>query len=208
MTIIDKLATSLNRRDEAPNEELAATIAGKGDKDAVKELIDHLSNKNKNIQSDCIKVLYEVGTLRPSLIAEYSNVFIDLLNNKNNRLVWGAMTAIGALTLEKPESIYANIALIIDIADKGSVITKDHAVNILIKLCSIEQYAAHSFSLLVEQLKNCPTNQLPMYAENAIPVINEQNKSAFVEVLASRLIEIEKDTKRKRVEKVIKKFYS
>ncbi len=45
-----------------------------------------------------------------------------------------------------------------------------------------------------------------MYAEKAIPVINDKNKTLFIKTLASRLNDIEKDTKRKRVEKVIKKF--
>ena len=45
-----------------------------------------------------------------------------------------------------------------------------------------------------------------MYAELAIPVINVFNKDVFVKALTSRLNDIEKDTKRKRVEKVIKKF--
>lgn len=206
MSIIDQLATSLGRRDEAPNQELAKSIADKGDTHAVEELVDHLIHKDKNIQSDCIKVLYEIGELRPSLIADYSDTFVELLGSKNNRLVWGAMTALDAITLENPTSVYSAIADIIDAADKGSVIAKDHGVSILIKLCSIGNYADHAFSLLAEQLENCPTNQLPMYAENAIPIISDNNRSIFIRILTSRLDDIEKDTKRKRVEKVIKKL--
>jgi len=206
MTIIDKLATALNRKDEGPNQELAKIIADRDDKEAVKELVDNLYNRDKNIQRDCIKVLYEIGDLKPSLVAEYSNEFLTLLDHKNNRLVWGAMTALDAITLENPESIYLALAKIVDVTDKGSVITKDHGINILIKLCSVNQYADHAFALLIEQLKSCPTNQLPMYAENAISIVNEKNKALFINTLFSRLDDIEKDTKRKRVEKVIKKL--
>ncbi|MEK8130827.1 hypothetical protein WMW72_23245 [Paenibacillus filicis] len=206
MTIIDKLATSLNRKDEGPNQELATYIAGRDDREAVKELVDHLYNKDKNIQSDCIKVLYEIGDLKPSLIAEYSKEFITLLDHGNNRLVWGAMTALDAITLEDPEVIYAALAKIVEIADIGSVITKDHGVRILIKLCSVQLYTDHAFTLLIEQLKRSPTNQLPMYAEKAMSIVNDKNKDLFLETLSSRLDDIEKDTKRKRVEKVIKKL--
>ena len=38
MTVIDKLASTLNRRDEVPNHELAKQITDKNDKKAVKEL--------------------------------------------------------------------------------------------------------------------------------------------------------------------------
>ena len=42
MTVIPKLASSLNRRDEVPNIELAKEIVKKGDKKAVKELVENL----------------------------------------------------------------------------------------------------------------------------------------------------------------------
>ncbi|WMT41215.1 hypothetical protein RE628_00935 [Paenibacillus sp. D2_2] len=118
------------------------------------------------------------------------------------------MTALDAITLENPEAIYGVLTKIIDTADKGSVITKDHGINILINLCSVQPYADHAFALLIKQLKSSPINQLPMYAENAISIVNDTNKALFIETLSSRLDDIEKDTKRKRVEKVIKKLNS
>jgi predicted AlkP superfamily phosphohydrolase/phosphomutase len=48
-------------------------------------------------------------------------------------------------------------------------------------------------------------NQLPMYAKRAVTIINENNKKLFVKTLTSRLNDIEKENKRKRIEKVIKK---
>ena len=205
MTVLDKLATSLNRNDEVPNQELAKQIVQENDKKAIKELISNLNNLNKNIQSDCIKVLYEIGERKPSLIAEYADEFIALLNKNNNRLIWGAMTALDALTIENPTTVYLGLAKIIETANKGSVITKDHAINILIKLCSVKQYSEEAFALLIEQLKSSPSNQLPMYSENATKIINNKsNADAFIKVLSSRLDQVEKESKRKRIEKVIK----
>src|ERR1044072_3341382 len=106
MSVINKLASSHGRRDEVPNQELAAEIAGNNDKEAVQELVDNLSNKSKDVQSDCIKVLYEVGALKPTLIASHVNNFVELLTNKNNRLQWGAMTALHVITNEKPDVVY------------------------------------------------------------------------------------------------------
>lgn len=206
MSIISKLATSQKRKDEIPNQELAKEIAVTGDKKAIKELFENLSNKDKSIQSDCIKVIYEIGEQKPKLIVGFVNELIELLSNKNNRLQWGAMTALHSITAEAPKEIYNALPQIIDVADKGSVITNDHCVGILIKLCSMKEYAADAFVLLNERLIKSPTNQLPMYAENALPIITEKNKAAFIRTLTSRLGEIEKDTKRIRVEKVIKKL--
>jgi len=204
MSVIDKLASSLNRRDEIPNQELAKEIVLTKDQKAIKELIQNLSGK-RAIQNDCIKVLYEIGEKEPKLIADYINKFVSLLGNKNNRLQWGAMTALGTITHERPKEIYAELPNILATVDKGSVITRDHAVNILIALCSSEEYRESSFVLLIEQLLKSPTNQLPMYAEKSMSIVNDNNKTLFIEALTSRLGDIEKETKRKRVEKVIRK---
>ena len=86
MTVLDKLASALDRGDEAPNITLAQEIAAAQDADAVRELIAHLADANKDIASDCIKVLYEIGALKPELIADYVDNFIALVGSRNNRL--------------------------------------------------------------------------------------------------------------------------
>ena len=45
-----------------------------------------------------------------------------------------------------------------------------------------------------------------MYAENTLPVVNEKYKAVFIKTLTSRLNDFEKETKRKRVEKVLNKL--
>ena len=208
MTVIDKLASSLGRRDEIPNQELAKQIAGAGDKKAVKELVENLANKNKNIQNDCIKTLYEVGNLKPSLITMYASTFIQLLDHKNNRLQWGAMTALNSIAIYVPKIVFAALPKLAAIADKGTVITRDNFVGMLTKLCPVKEYADDVFSLLNEQLLTCPPNQLPMYAENAIAVISEKNRAIFTKTLVSRISDFEKESKRRRIEKLLKKLQS
>jgi len=206
MTVLDKLSSAFNRRDEVPNQELAQVIAQSADKKAVNELVENLRNKSKAIQNDCIKVLYEIGELKPDLIANYLDNFLALLNHKNNRLQWGAMTALNCITTTKPKEICGNLLQIMDVTENGSVITRDYGVNILINLASVPRYAKNAISLLIEQLLKSPTNQLPMYAERALPIINEQNKRRFVKALKSRVNDVDKESKRKRIEKVIKKL--
>jgi len=78
--------------------------------------------------------------------------------------------------------------------------------------CGLQPYLSFFFCVTfrfwgdIDELKSCPTNQLPMYAENAMSVIDSKHKSQFVKLLASRLNEIEKESKRKRIEKVLKKL--
>ncbi|HLQ06959.1 MAG TPA: hypothetical protein VK126_04330, partial [Nitrososphaerales archaeon] len=82
--------------------------------------------------------------------------------------------------------------------------TRDHAVSILTKLASIRKQEAKALPLLIKQLENCPDNQLPMYAEGLPPIVNDGNRSVFMKTLALRLGGIEKESKRKRVERVMK----
>lgn len=206
MAIIDQLASSLNRRDEEPNIDLAKKIAAKNDVKAAEELIQLLNDKNKNVQSDAIKVLDELTRLKPDLAAKHTGIFLQLLTGKNNRLQWGAMAVLDNICMAAPAKIYTSLPAIMDAAEKGSVITRDHAVNILIQLCSNPKWNEDAFILLKEQLKNCPTNQLPMYAENSLPVLTAKQQPEFKRILSARLDEFEKESKRKRVEKVIKKL--
>ncbi|MNY09731.1 hypothetical protein D3C86_1426650 [compost metagenome] len=116
------------------------------------------------------------------------------------------MAALDSIVFENPSLIYESAPEILDAVSKGSVITMDGAVNTFIKLCGLPEYAENAFVILLELIQKSPTNQLPMYAERAMPVITGENKSRFIDVLSKCLHEIEKESKRKRVEKVISKI--
>lgn len=206
MTVISRLASALNRRDEVPNQELAIEIAANADGGAVTELIENLSHKSKDVRHDCIKVLYEIGGRAPSLIAAYAGQFAALLDSKDNRMQWGGMTALNTIAHERPDIVFTSIPKLAAVADKGSVITRDNFVAILIKLSGIPAYSGQTLPLLNEQMLSCPPNQLPMYAENALPVIEAAHKAEFIRTLTSRLGDFEKESKRKRVEKVLKRL--
>lgn len=206
MSIINQLASSLGRRDEVPNQELAAQIIQEKNKESVRELIENLFNKSKDIQHDCIKVVYEIAAVAPEMISPYHDLLFDLLKSKNNRMQWGAMTALSAITTHIPDSIFIHLPDILDVANKGSVISKDNLIAILIGLATVPAYHHDAVTLILEQLRSSLPNQLPMYAENVLPVITDHHKDLMIMRLTSRLADVEKDSKRKRIEKVIKKL--
>jgi hypothetical protein len=153
-----------------------------------------------------VKVLYEIGERNPKQIAGYYKEFGNLLESKNNRLVWGAMTALDAIAIEEPTGVYGLLSKILATANSGSVITRDHAVGILIKLGRLSQYADRCFPLLLEQLMTAPNNQFPVYAEMSLTVATEKNKSALQRVLTKRIRNLEKELQKKRVMKVLKRL--
>jgi hypothetical protein len=205
MKAIDLLATSLNKKDEKANQALALEIINGAHLDWIKELVENLSHKDKNIQSDCIKVLYEIGENgAPQMIAPYVKEFGNLLNSKNNRLIWGAMIAMDMIASIDPKGVYDLLPAILETIEKGSVITIDHGVGILAKLSANQDYAKKTFPKLIDQLTLCPIKQLPMYAEKSLIAINPANKKHFADLLDSRLPETDKESQRKRIEKIIK----
>ncbi|MCI0618234.1 hypothetical protein L0244_35095, partial [bacterium] len=97
MSVLNKIAYFQNRRDEVPNQMLARELAEKKNKKGIREIAENLWSENQNVQSDCLKVLYEIGFLNPNLIAEYAGDFLKLLKSKNNRMVWGSMIALSTI---------------------------------------------------------------------------------------------------------------
>ncbi len=204
--ILDKLASVSGKREQALNIDLAEKIASSNDAKAVNVLCEGLKHETKAIRHDCIKTLYEIAELNPKLTSSSANTFIALLTDRDNRMQWGAMTALSAMANEIPDLIYKNLAIIVAIADAGSVITKDHAVKILVTLSAHKKYKAIAMPLLLEQILSSPNNQLPSYAEQAQLVIRDAYKERFIQILKERLPEITPDSKKKRVEKVLRKF--
>jgi hypothetical protein len=207
MSVLNQLATALGRRDEVPNQELAQRIVRERHAAAVKELVENLGNKDKAIQSDCIKVLYEIGEANPDLIAKYYKEFGKLLESRNNRLVWGAMTALDTIALKQPKGVHGMLSKILQTADNsGSVIARDHAVGILAKLATVKPYQRDSIALLLEQLMSCPNNQFAMYVEMCAPVIDADSRDKFRKVVEKRALDLDKESQKKRVAKVLKKI--
>jgi hypothetical protein len=203
-SVIPKLAISLGRRDEKPNQDLAREIAAAKNKKAVREIFDNLYNKDKNIQSDCIKVIDEIGVVNASLIQPYTKELVDLLVHKNNRMQWGAMAALDEIAAGHPKTIYEHLTQIISAAEKGSVITKDRCFRILIKLGRHKEYKKEMLPILLEQLLKAAANQFPMYAEEAVEVVDKAHAKRFIDILSTRAQDAEKESQRKRIEKVIK----
>lgn len=204
MTVISLLASQLGERGKDADIRLAREIAGSENNAAIKELIANLANKDKNIQSDCIKTLYETSYLKPGLIAGYYADFLSLLKSKNNRLVWGGMIALATIADLKHNEIFTALGSITEAMKKGSVITIDNGVEILARLNKYKNYTDTTDPLLAEELWKCPIKQLPQYIEKALQSINSGNKEIYITILEKRKPECENAARLKRLDKAFK----
>jgi hypothetical protein len=204
MSVINKLAYSLGRRDEVPNQELARDLAATQDKADIHEIAENLWNKDKNIQADCIKVLYEIGALEPKLIADYSEDFVKLLRSKNNRLVWGGMTALAEVAKANPDVVFQHWNEIKKAKETGSVITVDNAISTLAWTASAnDEYNQVIFPYLLKHLSSCRPKEVPQHAEKTLPAVNPSNKEGFIKILEKRTEDLS-GSGLGRVKKVIK----
>ncbi len=206
MNIINLLSSQRGLRGNENEIALAKEIAENEDYSAVKQLVENLQHKDKRIQSDCLKTLYETGYIKPELIAEFYEDFLNLLTSKNNRLVWGSMIAISNITEIKHREIFEHLDVIKRTVDNGSVITIDCGVQIYAGLLKFDAFFDAVDPLLMEQLTLCPIKQLPQYAEKTIASISSKNIEEFKSIINNRFSECEKDSQRKRLQKVLKKL--
>ena len=122
------------------------------------------------------------------MIAEYADVFINLLNSSNNRLVWGSMTALASIAELVPEAIHERIALLLQALENGSVITVDNCVSVLAGLCKAnEKYKEELFPVLLEHLKTCRPKETAQHAERIAVCVDKDNRDSFIEVIDKRM---------------------
>ena len=188
MTVINQIAYFQDRRDEVPNQELARRLVEMQDQAGIQEIAANLWHENPNVQSDCIKVLYEVGYLEPRLIAPYAGDFLKLLRSRHNRLVWGAMLALSTIADLAAEAIDPQRAAIQRAMEQGSVITVDAGVATLARLASTSaQRRQEIFPYLLEHLRTCRPKDAPQHAEKTALAVDASNRDEFIRMLEARL---------------------
>ena len=208
MSVLNRLACSLGRRDEVPNQDLARDLAARRDRAAIRELAENLRNRDRSIRADCIKVIYEVGSLDPELIIDYAEDFVSLLHSKDNRLVWGGMTALAEVAKKDPAAVFKHVDEIKAAKETGSVITVDQAVAALSwTAAGSHRYNQAIFPYLLEHLAACRPKEVPQHAEKILPAVTAANHAAFVQVLEQRFADLSA-AGQSRVRKIIKQANS
>jgi len=191
MSTLEKIAYFQGRRDEVPNQLLAKNLAQAEDKEGIKEIAKNLENSNKNIRSDCLKVLYEIGYLNPKLIAGHVADFLKLLNNKDNRMVWGAMIGLASIASQRPKEIWASIDDVIRVVESGTVITKVWGMRALAQVAASDpSYKLRIFPFLINQIQVCIPRDVPTHSESILCAVDRGNKTELLAVLESRRSEL------------------
>ena len=204
MSVLNKIAFYQDRRDEVPNQELAHLLAQTHNAADIREIAANLWNKEPNIQSDCLKVLYELGYLAPDLIAEYVDDFIKLLNHRNNRMVWGGMIALSTIANLQADKIFPHVELIQKTMEAGSIITNDAGIKTLSQIAARkDEYQRRIIPYLLAFLASSRPVDAPRYAENILGAVRSADKAEFIKIL-EKWIEAASASRLARLKKVLK----
>ena len=204
MSILEKMSHARNRKDDVPNQELAAELARTKNTDDIREVAQNLWHSDKKIQSDCLKVLYELGYIAPELIAEHVKDFIQLLDSRNNRLVWGAMIALAIITPIKHQEIDQAYESIKSSMAKGSVITMDNGIAVLANLAANRSsHREEIIDYLIDHLKQCRPKEVAQHAEKIIVAVTAENRQRFMDAINGRLSVMNK-SQTSRLNKVLR----
>ena len=206
MSVIERIAFYRGIRDEVPNQELARELAESQNSEGVKEIAEHLWDKNANVRSDCLKVLYETGFIDPDLISPYTSDFLKLLINKQNRLVWGAMIALSCIAPLKADALFESRNLVCKAIDQGSVITQDGGVKALALVTAADKrYRKELTPYLMNFLRKCRPSDVPRHAEFILVCVDDLNKEEYVSILQQRLPDAS-PSQATRIKKILKKL--
>jgi hypothetical protein len=201
---LSRIAFFQGRRDEEPNRELARQLAEGNDLAGIREIAANLWHEDPSVQSDCVKVLYEVGYLKPELIADYVGDFLRLIRSRHNRLVWGGILALSTIAHLRPNPIYQQRQQIVDAMSSGSVITVDNAVKALALVASRgEEYRPAIWPHLLRHLETCRPKDVPQHAESTLVAVGAGTADEFVDILTKRLVDLS-SSQTARVKKVIR----
>jgi len=206
MSSIEKIAFYHNRRDEVPNQLLARELVETKNITGIREIAANLENRSKNVRSDCLKVLYEIGYLDPGLIAEFVEEFLKLLKSKDNRMVWGAMIGLATIADRRADEIWPQIEEIIRVTQTGTVITQVWGTRVLAKVSTAhEKYRTRILPVLLQQLRNCLARDVPTHVESMLRAMDRKNKDEVLSILEVRRAEMT-PSQRARLNKVMKQI--
>ena len=203
--MLNQIASALHRKDEAPNVQLADKLAASQNSKGISEIVSGLW-MDKATANDCIKVLYEIGEQNPALIVPHVGEFLNLLKSRNNRLVWGAMTALAHIAGHCPKKVFERWKDVYAAFETGSVITVDNSISVFAILCTANpEYERTVLPVLLNHFANCRAKEIPQHLERTSICVTPCNAEQFQSVVQKRYNEMTK-SQQARVNKILKKI--
>jgi hypothetical protein len=129
---------------------------------------------------------------------------IDSLATARGRQLWETMQDVFAAAPGHLDVVHDELPALVEAANRGSVIARDHVVRILALLMAEERFIDVVPGYLAI-LDDAPDNQFPMYAELGAPVLPESALGEFERILGERFGRLS-EPKQRRVGAVLRRL--
>lgn len=100
-------------------------------KTAHQNLIDALANKDKSAAHEAIDYLEDNGKDDPVALVSFVETFGDLIESKDNRMVWGSMYCLRYIASVDSKLVEPYLDKVRNLLIEGSVISQDNAAWII-----------------------------------------------------------------------------
>ena|GEM_PF-3888783 len=207
MSILDRLSSSLGKRDTAANKAVAKDCVAKPK--LLNEVAVGFDAKLAPLRGDCAEVFAEASVLNPETTAPHIELMLDQLDDRNNRVRWEILMGISAVASIKPAKVFAQRELLLKLAQTGSVIVKDGAVLSLSRVAGANgRYRQKLLPELLELFTDCRPKDIPRYGEYLSEAVTDNGESAtaLAKTLEQRIDECTNKTALGRVNKLLKKL--
>lgn len=203
--LIARLASTRGESDQGANIALAEDLAAAPEAPETALLVALTSDGTAPQRKDAIKVLGTLSALCPARLLPHLDALVGLLGARDNRLIWGAAQAILPLAQLAPDRVRPHIGALLDAEARSTVVTRDHVMRIL----AVLHHAApgpETRTPMLDLLAHAPINQLPIYAELSLEALHSPAERAeWARILRLRLEDLMPQSKRRRLEKALRK---
>ena len=187
MSVLDQIAFNLGRRDEVPNQELARRLSRRPNAPGIQEIVENLANRNQGIRSDCLKVLYELAYLKPELVAPHARALVDLLEDRNNRMVWGATIGLATIAALNPQPVWKARHRVMEAMAKGTLITRVWGVRALARATAGKPSRTKEIlPALRDLLGTCSPRDVPTHLESMLPALTRSTWASIEPLVIAR----------------------
>lgn len=192
--ILERLSVSMDRYDDIPNLELAASIVFHLDREAVEILIAVMERNDEVHGPDAARVLAEVASRDAELIEPYVERMVALVNYDNWEMLPFVMCSLAPMGDRVAEDLWDYRELLWAVLNEESDDTdfaQAAAVKLLSAMCAAgPDYARTLAGGLVDLLGKCMPCHVAMYAEAVLPALGSAHSHRAKPVLDRRIKEL------------------
>ena len=198
MNILDRIPVRSESRDNEEIRDLALEILQDHDEPAIREVFNNLDHEDELIRHDCMRVLIEIGSVKPEMISDGVITLLRLLDDPRLPIVEGAIKVLTTIALLDYAEIYVHRERVIQLIEHGSQHTVYHGIELLSRICGVRpEYENELMPWLTGYLERCLPHELPHLAESILHAANHKNRQAIASILEGRYHQMNVSQKRK-----------